>query len=145
MYLKARLDPKWLDIPYERWFNAAINDGGLTADPELAPLLDELRSHIPMPGARDWRRERHVLLDTGDRVAAHTHDEWVALYYVFPGDPPANIFIEGVEIPLEAGDVIVMAPDTLHDVPPVKSQKARLAFAMLVPLPQAELCNGNTQ
>lgn len=138
-YVKARLDPKWLDIPYERWHRAAVMDGGLAAEPELAPLLDELRAVIPMPGAQDWRRERHVLLEYGERIAAHTHDEWVALYYVFPGDPPANIHIEGEEIPLTAGDVIAMAPGTLHHVLATESKKPRLAFAMLVPVPLARI------
>jgi mannose-6-phosphate isomerase-like protein (cupin superfamily) len=111
---------------------AIARSGEIGEHPTLLPIFDALRKFIPMPGERDWRRAAQVILETGKNIARHDHPEWVALYYVDPGDPPVAVHIEGDRIEPENGMVIVMPPGTWHSVEESRSARERLAFAILV-------------
>ena len=105
---------EWLSIPRSHWMACAQGTPmGLSKDPVLEPMLHDLRALIPVPG-REWKKERHVLLEYGKRIAAHDHPEWVALFYVDPGDPPVAIIVEGERVEPEPGLVIVLPPGTWH-------------------------------
>jgi len=96
------------------------------------PVLKAMREAVPVPG-RSWDRESHVILEHGQAVAAHTHPEYVALWYVDLGDPPQPLYIEGQPVTPFPGECIVLAPGILHSVSASTSKRTRLTFAMLVP------------
>lgn len=111
---------------------------GLGKWDEFTDLLDTMRSHIPVPGKRDWIKDIHVLLKQGECRLPHQHREWTAIFYVDPGDPVCAIVVEGERLEPKPGDLIVLEPETMHEVEKSKSEQTRISFAMLV---EAE--NGN--
>lgn len=88
-----------------------------------------MRDLIPVEGPY---YESHKLLRSGDDVAAHTHPEWVALWYADPGSPPHPIIIESESVQPAPGECIVLAPGVEHFVERYYSKHARILFAVLV-------------
>jgi quercetin dioxygenase-like cupin family protein len=106
---------------------------GLGSNPELGPLLDEMRSLVPVPGDT-WVKDIDVTIvphETNHQgQVEHAHSEWTAVFYVQPADVP--IIVEGEAITPQPGDLIIMAPGVSHRVAPNKTDEIRLSFAMLV-------------
>ena len=101
----------------------------LKHEPELQPLLDEMRNRVPVDGSQ---YERALVVVTGpgfksNYVATHKHTQHVMLYYV---EPTSAIVIEGdVHLP-SVGEFLYLKPETLHLVK--KSDSRRVVVAMLV-------------
>ena len=99
------------------------------------PLLNDIRACIPVDGTDDWTKDIHVIVEEGKRIPEHKHAEWTAIFYVDVGDPPCAILIEDERVIPKPGDVVVLRPDTRHEVEISKSERERISFAMLVEVP----------
>lgn len=125
--------PKWTEIPRAVYLDCAKTPPwGLGKEPRFEPLLDEIRACIPVEGSRDWTKDIHVLVQKDDSISEHAHSEWTAIYYVDPGNPVCAIVIEGERVEPEPGQVIVLSPNTVHEVEKSKYESERISFAMLV-------------
>jgi quercetin dioxygenase-like cupin family protein len=103
---------------------------GLAKDAELVKLRDDMRALIPAEGP--IVKDVHVRVEYGRGIAAHSHVEWTAIYYAFPGDPVCAIVADGARIEPARGDVIVLAPGVRHEVERSRSLQPRLSFAVCV-------------
>lgn len=77
-------------------------------------------------------RESRKLLLNGKGVPAHEHVEWVALFYVDPGNPPHPVIIDGETVQPKAGDCVVMPPGVPHHVEPYPGKQPRILTAVMV-------------
>lgn len=96
-------------------------------------LSQEIRNCIPDDG--EIHSDIPVVVPQGSKHNAqvpHKHFEWTAIYYVDLGDPPCPILIDGIPVLPEPGDVVVLEPNTLHEVETSKSERERISFAMRV-------------
>ena len=125
----------WMEIPRARYMDCAKRaPWGLGKWDEFKPLLKSMRECVPVPGD-DWVKDIHVLVEQGTGIAEHKHDEWTAIFYVDPGDPPCAILIEGERVIPEAGQLFVLLPGVMHAVEISHSERTRISFAMLVEQP----------
>lgn len=83
-------------------------------------------------------RESRKILLKGSRVPEHSHEEWVALFYIDPGDPPLPIMIEDKPVQPKAGDVVVMPPGVPHYTGRYQGSQPRILTAVLVEVDDAE-------
>ncbi len=91
--------------------------------PDGLELAKVMRLLCPVPGS-EYSTFMSVHLDPPKGVAVHKHGQHTVLFYPASCDP--------LIVTPQAGMMIYLPPDTLHEVPPVKSQ--RLSIAMLVEL-----------
>lgn len=137
--------PQWIEnVPLHEFLDCARRrPPGLRKDWKFLPLLDEMRSHVPING-NDYVKDIDVLIEPGQKnhqgQVPHAHAEWTAIFYVDPGDPPVPILIEGknsvFRVEPEPGDLIILEPGVEHWVAPSMSDRPRLSFAMLVEDPE---------
>ncbi len=104
---------------------------GLGKWTEFEELLETMRSHIPVPGDT-WVKDIHVLVEPGSLIAAHSHPEWTAIFYADPGTPPCAIIIEGERYEPKPGELVILSPNTVHEVEKSNADDTRISFAMLV-------------
>lgn len=138
---------KWiLSIPIDDYFEVArARPPGLGKAPEFLGLQRDMRELVPVPG-NTWVHDIDVLIEPHQTNHQgqqwHAHQEWTAIFYVDPGDPPVPIRIrnraEVDEITPEPGDCLVMPPGVEHKVADSHSDTPRLSFAMLVLAPGGE-------
>ena len=97
---------------------------------EAPELFARMREYVPVPGDT-WKEAYCVRLFPGEEIPDHTHEEWVVLYYPDPGETPVTV--EGVPVPLNAGDFFVVPPGVVHAVPVHTGTRPRISIAMKVP------------
>lgn len=127
--------PHWVQDP-EGLKAQITRSKGLAESYEYQPLLKEIRELIPVDGD-DWTHHIEVLIEPGQKThqaqQSHAHREWTAVFYVKTGNPTVPIIVEGKEVYPVPGDVVIMEPNTEHEVAPSHSTTERLSLAMLVP------------
>ena len=87
----------------------------------------KMRAACPVPGD-DWFKYMLVVLEPGANIKQHKHRQHLVMYYDKPADP--------IIIHPQAGTMLYLPIGTLHEVPPVTSQ--RFSRAMLIEEPKCK-------
>lgn len=119
---------KYLIAPAEEYYQWLITSREISEHPRLGQVVPAMLKLLPEGKMRESRK----LLHHGKHVSEHVHAEWVALFYVDPGDPPLPVIIEGEEVMPKAGDVVVIPPGTSHYTNQYEGKRPRILTAVLV-------------
>lgn len=124
---------EYLLAPAKDYYDWLVQAKEIGSHPELGVVVPAMRKLIPLPeDTYPEYRESRKILHKGKHVAAHSHIEWVALFYVDLGEPPLPVFIDSVEVMPKAGDCVVIPPNVPHHTELSESPRPRILTALLV-------------
>lgn len=122
---------EYLIAPARDYYDWLVQSKEIGDHPELGHVVPAMRELLPAGGKV---RESRKLLLKGKSVPGHKHEEWVALFYVDPGDPPLPVIIEGESVQPEAGQVVVIPPGVWHHTENYQGSRPRILTAVMVDL-----------
>jgi mannose-6-phosphate isomerase-like protein (cupin superfamily) len=120
---------EYLTAPASEYYDWLVQSKEIGAHPELGAVVPIMRDLIPAEGKM---RESRKILHHGKHVSAHKHVEWVALFYIDPGNPPLPVIIDGERVQPKAGDCVVMPPGVPHYTEAYKGKSPRILTAVMV-------------
>lgn len=119
---------EYLIAPADDYYKWLVQSKEIGTHPELGIVVPAMRALLPEGDVRESRK----ILHKGKHVDGHRHVEWVALFYVDPGDPPLPVIIEGERVQPKAGDCIVIPPGTYHETEAYEGRRPRILTAVMV-------------